>query len=443
MLASVLENKGYTVEILDAAVSILTEKQITEFVSRRKPAIVGLTAMTTTINSAIHVAHNIKASNKETLVVLGGAHVSILPEETLKNNLDVDIIVRGEGEETFLDLVENCEKSVSDLSDVQGITYRNGSIVSNTVERPPIKNLDSLPFPAFHLLPQGKYRLHPPFGRKSPVMPIITSRGCPYNCVFCSKSVYGKKYRSNSPEYIIKEIHLLIDNFGVKEIKFYDDVFTLDRKRVLTLCDQLRKNHLDIPWSCETRVNLVDDELLKSMKAAGCYMIAFGVESGSQEVLKSIGKGITLGQIETAFNKTRNAGIGTVGYFMIGAPAETPETIAKTIEFAKKIDPDFVQFSIATPYPGTELYRIAKKKGCLHGSWDTYVYDANSKSIHRSIFAISDLTENQLAEWNRKAYSQFYLRWKYVWKRLRKSTSWSEIKTNTLGVRMLLDLARK
>ena len=284
MIAAVLMENGYEVKILDLPALGLFENSLPTIIHQEKPDVVGITAMTSTISSAVSTAKKVKETNSNIAVVLGGAHATILPEETLKNAPEVDIIVRGEGEQTTLELVKVLEENPSSINQVLGVTYREGARIKSNPSRPLILDLDALPFPAFHLLPMGKYRLHPPFGRRSPVMPIITSRGCPYRCIFCSKSVFGRKYRSNSPDYMINEIQLLVEKFGVKEIKFYDDAFTLDKKRVVSFCTQLKERGIGIPWTCETRVNLVDEELLRIMNNSGCYMIEYGVESGNQEV---------------------------------------------------------------------------------------------------------------------------------------------------------------
>jgi len=439
MVAAVLEENGYLAKILDLPALRFFENSLPMIIHREKPDIVGITAMTHTINSAVSVAKKVKESDSDITVVLGGAHATILPEETLKNTPEIDIIVRGEGEQTTLELVKVLEEDPGSINQVLGITHREGANIKCNPLGPPILDLDTLPLPAFHLLPVGKYRLHPPFGRRSPTMPIITSRGCPYRCVFCSKSVFGKKYRSNSPDYVVNEVQLLNEKFGVKEIKFYDDVFTLDKKRVVSICTKLKERGLDIPWTCETRVNLVDGELLRIMKNSGCYMIAYGVESGNQEILNNLKKDITLEQAIEAFKLTKEAGIETVAYFMLGSPGETPDTVKDTIEFAKKLDPDFVQFSITTPYPGTELYEWFAKEGRLSGEWDKYVY-ADFKSADYLAFETKTLSGEELKGWNRKAYASFYLRWSYLWKRMKKMTSFGELKTNITGLRMVIDL---
>jgi len=441
LVAAVLERNGYPVKILDLPALGFSENSLPSILHQEKPNVVGITAMTPTINSAVRVARKVKETDGDISVILGGAHATLLPEETLRSAPEIDVIVRGEGERTTPELAKVLGENPRQIKKVLGITYREGNSVRSSPSRPPILDMDTLPFPAFHLLPMGKYRLHPPFGRQSPVMPIITSRGCPYRCIFCSKAVFGKKYRSNSPAYVVDEIQFLKEKFGVEEIKFYDDVFTLNRKWVIAVCMQLKEQGIDIPWSCETRVNLVDSELLRVMQDAGCYMIEYGVESGNQGILNNLKKDITLEKIVEAFKLTREAGIETVAYFMLGSPHETPETIRQTIGFAQKIDPDFVQFSITTPYPGTELYSLAVEDECVPEKWEEYMY-ADLKSAANPGFETKTLSRGELMDWNKKAYISFYLRRSYVWKRLRKMTSLGELRTNVSGLRMVIDMLK-
>jgi len=322
-----------------------------------------------------------------------------------------------------------------------GITYREKDHIRSSLARPFISNLDSLPFPAFHLLPITKYRPHPPHGRQLPSIPIVTSRGCPYRCIYCSKSVFGGKYRASSPTYIADEIEYLMDKFNVREITFYDDVFTLNKKRVIAICEELERRRIEIPWTCETRVNLVNEELVEKMKKAGCYMIAYGVESGTQEILDNLKKDITLEQATRAFELTHKIGIQTIAYFMIGSPGETAETIEETIKFAKKLDPDFVQFSITTPFPGTELCDLAVKEGMASKDWDDYIY-AGLRLSNYPAFVTSTLNKEDLKKWDIRAYRSFYLRFHYLFKRMKKIRSFSEMKTNVNGLLMLLEMTR-
>lgn len=442
IIGAVLAQSGHQVRILDLPALGQSENIVPSIVEKEKPDLIGLTALTPAIDSATKIAALAKKSNSNIPVVLGGAHGTILPEETLHSSSAIDVVVRGEGEQTILELVNAFDTShATCLEDVSGISYQSGKKIKSNPERTPIMNLDSLPYPAFDLLPLDKYRLHPPFGRRSPAMPIITSRGCPYRCIFCSKSVFGRKYCGNSPDYIIGEIQFLIEKFGIKEIKFYDDVFTLDRKRTVSLCNKLKESGLDIPWTCETRVNLVDSSLLNLMEESGCYMIEYGIESGNQTILNNLRKDITLEQIVRSLKKTKVAGIETVAYFMIGAPGETSKTIQDTINFAKKIDPDFVQFSLTTPYPGTDLYELSVKEGYVPTEWKNFVY-ADLKSMDYPAFKTETLTPEELRRWNKKAYSSFYFRAGYLLKRMKKLGSLKDMKTNFAGLRMLLDLVK-
>lgn len=440
-MASVLEGNGYSVEILDAPALGLTERQTVEEIKRKGADVVGVTAVTPTIGSALGVARGAREVGGGSLVVLGGPHVTVLSEETLRMVPEVDVVVRGEGERTMLELVRTWEEDEAKKGRVLGVTYREDGVVRSNPPRPYISDLDSLPFPAYHLLPVERYRPHPPHGRRLPFMAMVTSRGCPYRCIYCAKACFGRRYRANSPSYVVDEVRYLVEEFNVREITFYDDVFTLDRKRAYAICEELMSGRVDVPWTCETRVNLVDREVLECMRRAGCYMIAYGVESGNQRILNNLRKDITLDQAIRAFELTHEVGIQTVAYFMIGSPGDTPETIRETIEFAKRLDPDFAQFSITTPYPGTELFDLASEEGVMPEEWGRYIY-ADLRSIDLPVFETETLTRENLKEWTAKAYKEFYLRLRYLWKRVKKTRSLDELRTNLRGFRVLFDMIR-
>ena len=435
-LAAVLEKDGHQIEILDANALQLSEHDVVEKVSGAD--IIGITAMTPIINSAIQIAKGIKQNNPDSTIILGGPHATILPEETLNNAPEIDIIVKGEGEETIVELCNTLEGD-GHIGDVRGIVYRNNGTIESTSIRPPIMNLDSLPFLAYHLLPLDKYKLHPPHGREYPVMAMLASRGCPYNCIFCSKSVFGSKLRCQSPERTVSEIVYLKEHFKVKEIAFYDDIFTLNRKRTIQFTKELEERNLDIPWTCEARVNLINEELLREMKKAGCYMIAYGIESGNQMILNNLRKKITIEQIKSAVETTHKAGIQSVGYFMLGSPGETPETIRQTIDFAKSLPLDFAQFAITIPFPGTDLYDLYLSSGNKNTKWDDFIY-ANLKSSSAPVFETEALSKEDLQEWNARAYKEFYLRLSYIRKRFMGIRSTGDLKTNINGFSMFLDM---
>ncbi|MCW4015249.1 MAG: B12-binding domain-containing radical SAM protein [Candidatus Bathyarchaeota archaeon] len=442
MIAAVLEKKGYAVKILDLPALKLSKNSVSSFISVENPDLVGISAMTPNLTSAINLARQIKEVKPEVVIVLGGPHATLFPGETLQNVPEVDIVVQGEGEETIVELVKTFERGESVNPQILGIAYRKKKGIQINPKRPFISNIDYLPFPSFNLLPMNKYILHPPHGKRTPAIPIMTSRGCPYRCIYCSKSVFGRKYRANSPEYIVNEIEYLIEKFNAKEITFYDDVFTLDAKRIHKICDGLDAKGIDIPWTCETRVNLVTRELVERMKKSGCYLIAYGVESGNQTILNNLKKDIMIKQITQAFKMTHETGIQTVAYFMIGSPGETHETIKETIALAKKINPDFAQFSVSTPFPGTELFDIASKSGLVSKNWNDYVY-AELRAIDFPAFETSDLTKEALQKWNITAYKSFYIRPQYILKRIKKIRSFDEMKLNIKGLLMFTELLRK
>lgn len=440
LIGAVLEKEGYQVSIVEANALKLQPKDIVPLVN--DASVVGLTAMTPTINMAIAIAREIKKAYPHLPVVLGGAHATLLPKETLVTAPEVDIIIRGEAEKTVIELMKALENKQS-LSGIAGISYRkDGEVITNQPWTGSI-DLDSLPFLAYHLLPWRKYRPHPPHGRALPFAAIITSRGCPYKCCYCSKPVFGTKFRGQSPKRVVEEVAYLYKKFGIKEFAFYDDVFTLDKKRAYGIADGIIKSGLKIYWSCETRVNLVDKELLQHIKKAGCYSIAYGIESGSPEVLSTIDKGISLEQVEQAVRLSREAGLQTIGYFMIGSPGESPQTIRQTINFAKKLKLDFAQFSVTTPFPGTQLYELylSERKG-VDIPWEKFVY-AGAGGETTPVFESNLLSREDIKYWSRRAYREFYLRPSYLWQRMCGIKSFGDLKVGIKGLSMLFGTIRK
>lgn len=435
-IAAVLEGENYQVEILDANALQLSETEVIEGIGDADT--IGITAMTPFINSAIKLAQEIKKEKPGSTIIVGGAHVTVLPEETLRNVPEIDIIVRGEGEETVAELYSVLKRGGS-LQNVRGITYRDNGKIRSTPMRPSIADLDSLPFPAYHLLPLHRYKPHPPHGRKLPFMAVLTSRGCPYNCTFCSKPIFGRMLRSQSPQRIASQIEYLGRKFKIGEIAFYDDIFTLDKKQIARLAKEFKKHNLSIPWTCETRVDLVTPELLETMKESGCYMIAYGIESGNQDILNNLRKKTTIEQVRKAIKMTHDANIQSIGYFMLGSPGETPATIRQTIDFAKNLPLDFAQFSITIPFPGTDLYNLYLKQGIGNENWDNFIY-ADLRSAGTPVFETALLSKDDLQKWYTTAYKEFYLRFSYIWERLTKTRSLGNLKTNIRGLGMFWEM---
>lgn len=440
LIAAVLERAGYPVTVVDANALNLRLESITPLL--KDADVIGLTAMTPSINIALATARHLKKAYPTLPIILGGTHATLLPEETLAAAPEIDIIVRGEGEETILKILPALENR-QPLSGIAGITYRKDSkIVSNRASSKAI-SLDSLPFLAYHLLPWQKYKPHPPHGRALPFAVIITSRGCPYHCAYCSKPIFGRTFRAQTPKRVVDEIAYYQEKFGIKEMAFYDDVFTLDKKRAHGIADEIIKRGLKLHWSCETRVNLVDKELLRHLKQAGCYSVSYGIESGSPEILKAIDKGITLEQVAEAVRWTHEVGLQTIGYFMIGSPGETTETIRQTIRLAKQLQLDFAQFAVTTPFPGTKLYDLylnGRKNADI--PWESFVYAGTGKGLS-PVFESNLLNRNEIQRWAKRAYREFYLRPSYYWQRLRHTTSLGELKVNINGLSMLVATLRK
>ncbi|MFO8010567.1 MAG: radical SAM protein [Dehalococcoidia bacterium] len=434
LIAAVLEKGGHQVTLLDANAMHIEPADVTSHMS--EVDVIMLTAMTPTINAAADIDGHAKKDIPNIPIILGGAHATLMPDETLAAIPEIDIIVRGEGEETIVDLLEAIEQD-RPLDSVPGITFRRYSEIIHTEDRKSSVDLDSLPFLAYHLLPLERYNPHPPHGRAKPVAAVITSRGCPYRCGYCSKPVFGNKFRGQSPPRVADEISFLMEHYGVKEIAFYDDVFTLDKKRARAICEEILRRNLKIHWTCETRVNLVDRKLLEAMRKSGCYSIAYGIESASLEILEAIGKDITLEQVREAIEITHEAGIQTVGYFMIGSPGETPETIARTIDFAKELKLDFAQFSITTPFPATKLYEMYRQINQCDIPWESFVY-AGAGSRTAPAFETDRLSKSDLDKWTARAYREFYLRPSYFWQRIRGIRSWGDLRLGFSGISMLV-----
>jgi len=432
-LASTIKEKGYQVIIKDYLLEKFNQDDFLDFIKKEKISLIGLTAVTPNISNALLVAELIKKEMPETIIVLGGPHATLQARETLEQSKYIDFIVRGEGEFTFTDLIEYII-SQKNLSEIKGLTFRKNGQIIETPAAEFIQDLNNLPYPARELLAIKDYSEYLPC-REKPATTIFTSRGCPFHCIFCSKPIGGNKPRYRSPENILAEIKLLKRDYNVKEIIFYDDTFTLNRQRIIDLCQLIIKENLKINWKCETRVNLVDKELLETMKKAGCYLISYGFESGNQRILNILKKGTTLEQIKKAVYLTREAGIEILGYFMLGIPGETKKEIEQTIDLAKNLNLDYVQFSIATAYPGTELYQIVQRQGKLSKNFLAGFYALGQQ---KGIVSLCDIDPKVLQRYLKRAYWSFYFRLTYIWQRIANIKSLNDLKYNLKGLKTLL-----
>jgi radical SAM superfamily enzyme YgiQ (UPF0313 family) len=351
--------------------------EVATVISRQSPDIVGISAMSGQYGSALNIAKLAKEFDPDISVVMGGAHPTALPEETVKNE-DVDIVARGEGEYTFLDLVEKIESN-GQLKDVLGITYKEKDKVINNPDRPLIRNLDDLPFPAKHLI-LGSEDSPPGFFSR-----IVSSRGCPYNCIFCgSRRMWGNKVRYRSPENVVEEIKYVHKTFVTPSFCFGDADFLLNKKFVSELCDLLIEEGLIINWYCNARVDEVDGNIVSKMALAGCQRIEIGVESGSDETLKRAKKGITTEQIKESRRILRGNFIVYDANCMIGFPWETKEDVEETLSFMEKLDPDYGRMFVVTPYPGTEMYEMYKDK-TKEMDWRYYLIQRPEFCINKNL----------------------------------------------------------
>ena len=336
-------------------------RDIENILENYKPDLVGITAMTTKFGSVLKTAEVVKRYNPECMVVTGGPHPTFLAEQTLKSK-DIDMVVRGEGEKTFLELIKAIESN-SDLGAVQGISFkRDGSIIHNQ-PRKFIEDLDQIPFPARDLLMNQKNYTSEDVGI------IMTSRGCPFNCSYCCH-MWQKKVRNRSVDNVIKEIKEVKQQYGTRQFEFKDDTFTLNRKRIIQLCEGLISEKLKINWGCTTRADLIDEELIKKMKKAGCNVIKLGIETGSEKILKDTKKGVTFEQMREAAKLLNKHNLFWSGYFMVGLPTETEEDIRKTCEFMEELNPHYAGLGVYNPFPKTELFEQGIRMGLIYPKVD-------------------------------------------------------------------------
>jgi anaerobic magnesium-protoporphyrin IX monomethyl ester cyclase len=426
LLASLARERGFVPSILDCNALQLGLDKIEEYLPSSSPKFVGISATTVLFDNALVLAEIVKNKYPTAKIIMGGVHPTILPKEVLSSKF-IDFVIIGEGECSLLELL-----SQKNPSEIKGIGFKeSGRIIINS-SREIITDINVFPFPAYDLLPMDKYYSAPGGYKRKPSLGMITSRGCPGRCTFCKGNVLGEKIRFRSAQKVIEEIIFLQNNYGIRDITFYDDTFTTNKQNVRNFCSLILKNKLDLTWCCFSRVDTVDQELLFEMKRAGCHQIMYGVESADKDILKNINKRITLEKVKDTIEATKKAGIDTRLAFMLGNPGETEETIKKTIKFAIFLNPDLVSFNITTPYPGTEMFAWADKNNFLiHKNWQKY-------DLSKPVMELPTISSKKVLEYYKKAYRQFYLRPAYVLKRLSKLKSFWDIKNNFSALKSLL-----
>ncbi|OGS07091.1 MAG: hypothetical protein A2270_03755 [Elusimicrobia bacterium RIFOXYA12_FULL_51_18] len=428
-LAGVLE-KRHEVRIIDGSVLDITVEDMGREISSWRPDIVGVSAYTPTFYRALAIARIVKETDPRILTVLGGPHPTACPEETAGDK-NVDVVVSGEGEQTFKELADAVAAS-ADISGIKGLYYKRDGKVFQTPPRERISRLDELPMPARHLLDMRLYKPSVMHYKKMPAFSIMCGRGCPYKCTYCSCSkVFRGGVTLRSPENIIAEIKYLVKEYGAREIMVWDDTFGLAKKWTLTFCELMKP--LNLTWSAWMRVDLVNPEVLGKMAESGCWHISYGVESGNQKVLDTIKKGITIEQIRNAFRWTHQAGMEARGTYILGLPNETRQTMADTVNIAIDTSADYAQFQLLTPYPGTELWDEARNYG------EFAIKDFSKYTIWFPVFIPKGLTSEGLLKAHRAAYRRFYFRAGYFWQSIKKISDWGDVKRVLTGILSLLE----
>lgn len=427
-IGAYLEEKGFKVKIIDMQAERLLPEELPLAINGETPSFIGITATTITIDNAYTIAKILKGLLSDSKIILGGVHPTVLPDEALESP-NIDYCIRGEGEETLLDLMEG-----KDPKNIPGLSYRSDGRIIHNPFRPPILDLDTLPSPAYHLLPMNRY--YPALGsyKRLPVISIMATRGCPGRCTFCYGDMLGKRIRYRSPSRLIKEIKYLMETHGIKEIQFYDDTFTAIQKNVREFSSLILKEKINLSWSCFARVDTVDLETLRLMKEAGCHQIMYGLESGDEEILKNINKGTALDQAREAVKLTKEVGIDVRAAFMLGNPGETEESIQRTIQFALDLDPELCIFNITTPYPGTEMFKWAKENGYL-STEDWTKYD-----LSHMVMDLPTIASTRIEEYYHRVYRLFYLRPSYILRKIFKISSLEGLQVN---LRSLLGMLKK
>jgi len=407
-IAAILERDSHKIKIIDNSVMRWHIPQIIQKVAEFNPDCVGFSATTPMLPFTKKVAKGIKERLKEIQLVIGGSGITA-DKKTIWDSV-IDYGVYGEGDYTFLELITNLDQKRK-VDNIRGIIL-NTDVQRINPPRASIENLDELPIPAYHLLPKLKnYRIDPDRSIDFPIGTIVTSRGCPYNCIFCDHSTFSRKFRAHSAERVVDEMKLLVNKFGVKEIDFEDDLFIFDKQRVIKICRLLKKEKFKVKWQCTARANLIDEELVKEMASAGCWLVSIGIESGSQRILNLIKKGITIEQIIKSVMLMDKYGIKVRGYFMINNLSETKEEMAASLKLALSLPLHTIFVCITTPFPNTELWNIAKNYGSFNKDMNNIELFSDNPN-----FITYGFTKEEIIDFNKKFYIKFFFRPKQILK---------------------------
>jgi anaerobic magnesium-protoporphyrin IX monomethyl ester cyclase len=411
-------SKSVEVKVLDTVLEDLSDRQIEDYLRREAPDVVGTQVLTFTLFDSLAVTRMAKKVNPQVVTVLGGRHCDIYPAETAALP-GVDFVITGEGELPFTKLVEHLLQP-DELEKIPGLTFRRGErLISNPPQM--IDDLDDLPFPARDLTAYRNYRFL--LAKKSVFTTLITSRGCPYGCAFCDEG--RKKFRAVSAPRVVEEILYCKEQLGIDQFFIFDSTFTVDRRRVLDICELLVQRRANVAFDVRSRVNLIDDEVLKALKKAGCIRIQYGVESGNDEVLKAINKNILVQQVREVVRQTHKYDFEILCDFMIGLPGETEKEVEDTIRLALELPIDYAQFAITVPYPNTGLYELGMRKGIFNDYWREFA--ARPTPDFQPRLWEEHLGRDQLIDLMMRAYERFYYRPSYLIREFGRMRSLTEV----------------
>jgi radical SAM superfamily enzyme YgiQ (UPF0313 family) len=440
-IASYLREQGYGVGILDCPALGLSLDRIVEVVRARDPRCIGLSATTFALPTSIKLARRLREEFPDKVLILGGSHANAVPEDPMRNYDCFDLVVHGEGEITCRVLLEELRRKNWDraaflgdhawLASTQGLVFRKGAEIVRTPERPYIADLDSLPLPARDLMPVEKYIPLPNQYRRTPIAHMVIIRGCPYVCTFCDQAYTTA--RTTSPKRTVEEVTSLVRDFGVREVSFWDDTMTYNRRWMTEFCERMRDAKLDVIWSCYAAARTLNPDLLKLMKEAGCWNIFFGIETGDPQLMKNISadkKNVDADLVRKVVRWTKEAGIEVRGSFMIALPGETPEMAEANIRYAVELDPEYAQFSITTPFPGTQLYNEIKQ-----GKWGKLTTEDFSQFQAWNVVFLPDGYESQEQVWEmeKRAFRRFYFRPKFILRKLLSIRSFEDVNRYVKG----------
>ncbi len=411
MIGGALLEAGHEVRALDLDLADVEGKhvdaQLEAALCEFGPDIAGLSSITPTWNEMMRLASRIKTVRPETTVVCGGLHATLFPEETLAGGA-VDFVIRGEADFALNELLE-----APAPEKVPGAAFLKNGAVEYAEQRPLLDDLDSLPFPAWELFDIRRYRMSHLTERRRPSAYVETSRGCPFGCIYCDKTIFGRRFRAKSPERVVAEIEVLLKKHGFRELHVIDDGFSTDLARAKEICRLIAARELDLRFNLfnGVRADRLDDELCALLKRAGCYQVAFGVESGNDEVLDGVSKGLTKDHIRRAVAVCKKHRLETFGFFMIGLPQDTAKTIDDTIRFAVELDMTISKYDIAVPLPGTPMFDMLDARGLIKTrDWSRYIFHRTDTPL----FEHPNLSWDEINHWYYLAYRRTYLRLRYV-----------------------------